>query len=166
VIKRHRFQFFIRLSPGLPTNFPDRFTSPGRYSFEAAFAPRARRYRSSNRLVIMLLVGFALGTMTTMILPVREPARLWMVAASMALLPVAVIIHFVNRWLRCPSCHKALAPAKGAYCPQCGSDAYRAGSRWCEDCRSRIEEETGDDSRSYRIRGCTHCGVFLDEQGL
>jgi hypothetical protein len=37
---------------------------------------------------------------------------------------------------------------------------------YCPTCDGRIAEEDADSSRSYRIRGCTHCGVMLDEMGV
>jgi Zn finger protein HypA/HybF involved in hydrogenase expression len=166
VIRRRRLQFFFRINPGLPPTFVDRFATTGRRSFEAAFAPRARRYRRSTRIVIVLLIGFGLGSLAAINLPVPENARLWIVLPSAALLPLAVLIHLVNLRLRCPSCRRSLTPAKGRYCPQCGGEGYQAGSGRCEDCGGRIEEETAEDSRSYRVRGCTHCGVFLDARGL
>lgn len=166
MIRRRRWQFFVRISSGLPPSFVDRFAMPGRHSFEAAFAARARRYRLSTRIVIVLLVGFALGLLAAVNLPVPEAARLWIALPSAALLPLAVIVHVANLRLRCPACRRKLVPAKGRYCPQCGAEGYRPGSGRCEGCGGRIEEETADGARSYRVRGCTHCGVFLDGRGL
>jgi hypothetical protein len=166
VIRRHHLQVSFRLNTGLPHTFVDRFATPGRHSFEAAFANRARRYRLSTRIVILLLVGFALGVLAAMNLPVPEGVRLGIAIASTALLPVALLVHLVNLRLQCPSCRKKLTPAKGHFCPQCGSEKYRAGSGQCDDCGGKIQEDSGDDARSYRVRGCTHCGVFLDQHGL
>src|SRR4030095_11991241 len=107
-------------------------------------------YRLSKRIVVVLLVGFGLGMVAAMKLPVPEGARLWIAAPFMVLLPLAVLVHLVNLRLRCPSCRRALTPAVGHYCPQCGAEDYRPRSRRCEECGGRIEEETGEDARSYR----------------
>ena len=139
---------------------------PGRHSFEAAFARRARRYRLSNTIGIGLMVAFALGVLAAAKLPIPETARMYLALFSTALVPLAVIMHIFNLRLRCPSCGRRLTPANGRYCPQCGAEEFQAGSGWCDGCHSRIEEESGDDKRSYRVRGCTHCGVFLDRHGL
>jgi hypothetical protein len=58
----------------------------------------------------------------------------------------------------------------------CGSDRFQyashvrgpASSRraYCPACDSTIDEGGGDLPRSYKIRGCTHCGLMLDEKGL
>jgi hypothetical protein len=164
--RSRRLQFSIRINSGPPPPAVDCFAAPGRHSFEAAFSRRARRYRMSSRIVVVLLVGFALGLLAAVNLPMPEAARGRIALLSAALLPLAVVIHFANLRLRCPSCRKALTPAKGHYCPQCGAEGYEPGSRRCEVCSGRIEEESGDDARGYRVRGCTHCGVFLDTEGL
>ena len=166
MIRRHHFHLSLRINPGAPPAFVDRFTGPGRQSFEAVFAARAQRYRLTTRIVVLLLVGFGVGMLAAVKLPVPEASRARMALLSAALLLLAVFVHFLNRRLRCPRCRKALTPAKGRYCPQCGAEEYQAGLGRCEDCGGRIEEETGEDARSYRVRGCTHCGVFLDERGL
>jgi hypothetical protein len=163
---QRRLRFSFRLAPSMPTTFVDHFSTPGRHSFEAAFAPRGRRYRLSKRILILLFVGFGLGVFAAMQLPVSPAVRLWIVIPSVTLLPLSLLVHFLNLRLRCPSCRKPLAPAKGRYCPQCGSEKYQAGSRRCESCGGGIEEEDADSARSYRIRGCTHCGVFLDQRGI
>jgi hypothetical protein len=85
MIRRLGLQFFVRINSGLPPAFKDCFAMPGRYSFEAAFARRARRYRLSNRIVIALPVGFMLGLFVVVELPMPEAMRLWIVLPSAAL---------------------------------------------------------------------------------
>ena len=94
MIWQSRLRFFFRVNAGLPPTFVDRFTA-GR-SFEAAFAPRARRYRPNTRIVIVLLLGFALGLVGAVTLPVPEAARGWIALPSATLLPLAVLIHFAS----------------------------------------------------------------------
>jgi hypothetical protein len=162
-----RLQVSLRFNSGLPEDFVDCFRATGRHSFEAAFVPRARRYRRSTLIAIGLMAGFILAGFAAMSLPVPDSARLWIVGSFAALLPVAVIILIVNLWLRCPGCGKSLTSTKGLYCPMCGSAQYRGGvhSKVCPGCGGTIYAG-GDNARPYRIRGCTHCGVFLDEKGL
>src|SRR5262245_31328087 len=106
-MRRHRLQFFLHLGHALPTDFVDHFTMPGRRSVAGVFAHRARRYRLTHWIVIALMVAFGLGGLAAVKLPVPEDARLWIALSSVALLPLAVLIHIVNLWLRCPSCSKA-----------------------------------------------------------
>jgi hypothetical protein len=65
--------------------------------------------------------------------------------------------------IKCPACHNHLyAPRLGDYCPECGNSHLDKSSRRlgpkCEDCGKRLTR--------YKIRACTHCGVFLDEKGF
>jgi hypothetical protein len=163
---RFRLNVSLRFNSGLPENFVDCFRAPGRHSFEAAFASRARRHRSSTQIAVGLMSGFMLGGFAALSLPVSDRARVWIVCSLATLLPIAVIILIVDLWLRCPACRKSLKSIKGLYCPLCGSDEYRArgDSNYCPACSVRIMDD--GDARSYGIRGCTHCGVFLDEKGL
>ena len=78
--------------------------------------------------------------------------------------------------LPCPSCHGDLEVAKlGDYCPDCGAEEtiakkealtglINAKHPKCASCGTKF---TGGrwGKRIYRIRFCTHCGVFLDDKG-
>ena len=140
-----------------------------------AFRPIAERYRRRKRIGLYLLLGFMLGGFASMYV-VPEAAKLWgFFLLLAACLGVFAIFVFGLR-LRCPQCRKRLDRAKGPYCPQCGSDQFERGIHrgettsanypCCPACDGRIAEEDGDSSRIDRIRGCTHCGVMLDEMGV
>jgi len=173
-IKRLRFLF--RVEPVPKAGFT-RGSSGARYSqLLDDFRPRAERYRRRKLIARSLLAGAILGivvlaaTGTGGLLAVYG-AVFFVVCGFMSCL----ILAFGLR-LACPACRKRLEPAKGPYCPVCGSDQFRYGSHisgpslsryaYCPSCDSKIDEGAGDLPRSYRIRGCTHCGVMLDEEGL
>src|SRR3954469_5313276 len=101
----------------MPSSFVNYFSKPGRYSFEAAFGQRARRYRRSNRIAVGLSLGFGLGVGTAVVLPVSEPVRFRIALLSAAMMPLALLLHLSNLRLRCPSCRRKLIPARGHYCP-------------------------------------------------
>jgi hypothetical protein len=112
-----------------------------------------------------------LGGFLLMYVNVSGAARMWGVILLMVAWLLAVGTFVFGLRLRCPACRKRLEPAKGRYCPQCGSDQFRSGSPesgppFCRSCDGRIAVEDGDSRRSYMIRGCTHCGVMLDEMGV
>jgi hypothetical protein len=70
---------------------------------------------------------------------------------------------------KCPACHNALDGSFGAYCPECGAGTFPR-SNWlypptCLSCGTTMRRGRKG-SRKYRIRACTHCGVFLDTKGL
>ena len=80
-----RLQVSLRFNSGLPEDFVDCFRATGRHSFEAAFVPRARRYRRSTLIAIGLMAGFILAGFAAMSLPVPDSARLWIVGSFAAL---------------------------------------------------------------------------------
>ena len=139
------------------------------------FKPHLERYRRRRRVGISLLVGFMiLGFLMTWV-RAFDRVGIWGFGALTTLWLLGVIVVFSAK-LRCPACGKKLEPARGPYCPLCGSDAFNRGRNkrgplfgrkpYCPSCDQRIEEASGEESRSYRIRGCTHCGVMLDENGV
>ena len=111
-----------------------------------------------------------------MYVDVPDVVRIWGFILLLAAWLGAVVTFAFGLKLRCPACRNRLEPAKGPYCPQCGSDQFQHGIQrrgpgganypYCPSCEGRIAEEDGDSRRSYRIHGCTHCGVMLDEMGV
>jgi hypothetical protein len=133
----------------------------------------AERYRRRRRIGLYLLVAFIVGGFLLIYVNVPERLRFYgFIFLIVAWFGVVVTQVFGVR-LKCPACGKRLVPAKGQYCPQCGSDQFQPGihrlgaSRvsFCPSC-GRIAEEDSESPRGYKIRGCTHCGVMLDERGV
>jgi RNA polymerase subunit RPABC4/transcription elongation factor Spt4 len=145
-------------------------------SFLEAFKPRLRRYRRRRRIGLSLFTAFMLGGF----LVSMTGAAPWLGAWTFVLLTAcwlgACVALIFGQRPRCPACGRRLIPAVGGFCPQCGSDQFQKSSnRWrlfserigfCPACRSTLGEESGDGRRTYRVRGCTHCGVLLDENGF
>jgi hypothetical protein len=130
-----------------------------RTAFLHQFRPTAERYRRRKRRVFYLIAGFLVGGFLLMYVNVSDPVRTAGMILLLAFWLGSVGTFVFGLRLKCPACRKKLEPAKGPYCPQCGSDRIQS-------CGCRIAEEDGDGSRGYRIRGCTHCGVLLDEMGV
>lgn len=171
-MKRYRFSFRVTLSS--PAKFSSEFWNNQRGRFLNEFKPQASRYRHRQRIATLLLIGFllAISSFTFFDNYIPDLVLMWMAALLLAGVVGACLILIFGLKLACPVCRKRLEPAKGRYCPQCGSDQFQYGrhlsgsSLYCPACDSQIDEGYGDLPRSYKIRGCTHCGVMLDEQGL
>jgi hypothetical protein len=115
------------------------------------------------------MLAFMLGGFVLAYADVARMLGIWGFILLMSAWLGAVLITAFGLRLRCPACRKRLEPAKGAYCPQCGSDQFRlprTADPYCPSCDCLISEGDGDSCRNYRIRGCTHCGVMLDEIGV
>jgi len=175
-MKVSRFRLSISVSSGFPPG--NRFENWPREStaFVHTFRPAAERYRRRRRMGLYLLMGFMLGGFLLMYVNVPDAVNAWGLILLLAALVGAVVTFAFGLRLRCPACRHRLEPARGPYCPQCGSDQFqhgihRGGTRnasdpYCPSCDGRIVEEDADSRRSYAIRGCTHCGVMLDEIGV
>ena len=173
-IRQYRLSFSVNSGSAAPIKYD--YWPRQRTVFLNAFQPIAERYRRRRRtglylMLAFMLVGFALARVS-----VGEAVKLWGFILLMTIWFSAIIALVFGQRLKCPACRKRLEPAKGLYCPQCGSDEFQHGThrrgstgtreRYCPSCDGRIAEEDGDSARSYKIRGCTHCGVMLDEMGL
>ena len=168
---KRRFSFHVSLSHSpnfVPGPWP-RTLTPHRHPF----GMQVQRYRRRRLMCFCLLLGSMLSTFPILSLNLPNAVKHFGFAVSGACFFVALVVLLLSGRLKCPACNKRLEPAVGEYCPQCGSDQFQYGRhriersiKYCPSCDSTIGEDDGDSSRSYRIRGCTHCGVMLHEKGL
>jgi hypothetical protein len=91
----------------------------------------------------------------------------------LAFLSFAVVLAALvwQRRLKCPACRRRLFDRFGSWCPECGSrslgdpDPNDIVPRYpCTGCGRKFR--WGKGASVFRLRYCSHCGVFLDEQGL
>jgi hypothetical protein len=81
----------------------------------------------------------------------------------------------MNALFMCPGCIYPLKELH-TYCPECGhAGLVPAVSHWlsttpahCTACSKDLVITSGKDggSRQYTIRACSHCGLYLDDEGL
>lgn len=69
----------------------------------------------------------------------------------------------------CPACQRPLERSKWVHhCPGCGSGKENWLERWgrfqCQRCQRSLWKDHSDLTSS--VRACTHCGVFLDPEGV
>ena len=171
-----RLRFFFRVDPIPPAAVSRDYPGAKRNRALNGFRPIAERYRRRVAAARILLVVAVLGIAVLGAVQAGGRLAMWGAAFFVTCGLASGVISAFGLRLVCPSCRKRLEPAKGPYCPVCGSDEYRSGGHlrgpsmaryaYCPSCDSTIDDGTGDEPRSYRIRGCTHCGVMLDEKGL
>jgi hypothetical protein len=172
-----RFRFLFRVDPVPPAEFTHEYSGAKRSQFLNGFRPRAKRYRRRNLIATSLLAGTILGIAALSVAHIGDLVGIWGLVLVVTCGFISWFISAFGLKLVCPVCRKRLKPAKGMYCPVCGSDQFQYGRHkrepalshsyaYCPSCDSTIDEGGIEDTRSYRIRGCTHCGVMLDEKGL
>jgi hypothetical protein len=147
---------------------PD-YTEKERAHFCEVFRPRAERYRLYSRFSLFIgLVIFVTWIILIHFLP--QAGFGWACAPVFAgIIGLALYDQYKRPRLECPACRNQVDSKRfGTYCPECGSEQLKSGS-WlsspaCGACgKSMWRRRNG---RRYKIRACTHCGVFLDGKGI
>jgi hypothetical protein len=132
--------------------------------FRAAFRPVAERYRCRMRMGLVLI--FFTAAFVLMSLVFSE--FFW--AGSFACWLASVLVASLSPVPDCPACHNPLDKGVGPYCPQCGARALQRGDWFhvpsCTSCGRKLFRGGKGGARHWRIRTCTHCGVYLDENGI
>ena len=67
---------------------------------------------------------------------------------------------------RCPGCGERLGTRFGQFCPHCGSKIQRNSPNEGPHCPSCNKTLAWGKYRNFKIRGCTHCGLALDDKGM
>jgi len=127
--------------------------------------------RERIRLRMAILVG-AFGALFVVSMPFWQLPRTYLIAVGAlgagAMAGWALWIFLRRRWRFCPACEKRIE-LLGRHCPRCGSESLRPVARhpseaWrCERCEQDFVPGL---RRTYAIRYCSHCGGFLDNDGV
>ena len=173
-MRKRRFSFYLEWGRSPQAAYGDwpRAQTP----FLEAFKPRLQRYRRRRRAGLYLFVAFMVGGFLFGMTGVARPFGVWPFVLLVTCWLGACIALIFGQRLRCPACSKRLIPAVGRFCPQCGSGQFQNSNDQqglfsdrigvCPTCHSTLREAKGEEERNYRVRGCTHCGVLLDEYGF
>ena len=130
---------------------------------EQQFGVLADRYRGRTRIFLALTAGAVLVIAVSLAVPDRW--SIWIGVPGVALVVVALAVRFAAPALRCPDCGKS-AESFDRFCPVCGVEGlrpYQVTAAKCDNCHKTLGSYKG---RNYSIHFCTHCGVFLDRQGV
>jgi hypothetical protein len=142
-----------------PTKLVSDYNESEKQQFQKAFEPRAR----DSRLCKYANFGlFTLAVALIFISNKREQNYLFI-----GIIGVFLTLYFLFRPV-CPACKRNMdAPVRG-YCPECGSNKILPGSFLrSPECLSCGEvSRQGKNGRRYKVRYCTHCGVFLHSKGI
>ncbi|MBF9224040.1 hypothetical protein [Hymenobacter ruricola] len=156
------------LTPFNPTtNAP--YTAAEQARLRAEFAPVAATYRRQKRFV-----GWCVGILAAgMLLSAVGPASVSTIVGPLVgfgfvacvVVGVVMAVRMAGQ-LRCPGCAGDLEQI-GTYCPECGSAGLEPGSWFsaphCPTCDRKMRRNKG---RHYTIRACSHCGLYLDDEGV
>lgn len=145
-----------------------RYSLEDQSKYREAFAPLAQQYRSFYRRVLLVLpVGAAISFVAWNIIPASFVE--WAIAPVFISAAIVMLLKItISPSLECPACHRNLDVRKlGDFCPECGAANLKPGdllsSPQCDACGKKLRRRKG---RLFKIRACTHCGLFLDDEGV
>lgn len=124
--------------------------------FRAAFKPIANRHR----IIGFILLGLCFTVFLLSVLLKRDN---WWWFCCVVLF---AIIYSILLGPVCPACKLKVDDAVRAFCPECGGKASEGRFFKAPECLSYGQHLRRGKRRSYKIRCCTHCGVFLDSKGI
>lgn len=140
-------------------------------TIKTEFMPVAARYRHRVRLaawvVVLGMIYMVLGGIIGIALkPVPSSSYYAWFAIGFVIWWFILLLFTLVR-CECPGCHNDLARGFGPFCPECGGRSLQRGNWFrpplCSSCGKRMAQGKG---RHYKVRACTHCGLFLDAEGL
>jgi hypothetical protein len=139
-----------------------------RGDYREDFAPTVEQYRRRAGLMgLAYLPAVAFGLAAWLIPSAREV--LGAIAFFLLFPPIGFALAIPR--LECPACEGSLTPtfhAFGAFCPSCAGENLKPGNLLfapeCLDCGAVCSQSKG--TRYYVVRACTHCGVWVDDQGV
>jgi hypothetical protein len=87
---------------------------------------------------------------------------------GLVLLPVlAVYPLYRPARLHCPNCRNQVEKPIGEFCPRCASQSLQPGDLlFAPSCTACGKVMRNDKHTHYTIHACTHCGFWLDDEGL
>jgi len=136
-----------------------------------AVADRTRRVRTRcDRMMVI-----ALSCMVVAIVFMFFPASRYHYVGNAAFglffvlfMSSAAISGFSMPKLVCPQCANNLLGDVDEFCPECGSQQIKRGGFFaaprCLSCKRSLRRNKG--RPQYKIRACTRCGAWLDDEGL
>lgn len=154
----------FRLYRPIPVErFVSDYSAEEREGFQEKFRPVADAYRRRMRKALLVLGASLICGIFSFAIPTSHPG--WGVGGIMACM--LVLLFFTTARCECPGCHNDLARGLGAYCPECGARSLQQnkwlGTGYCLSCGKELLQGKG---HRYKVRACTHCGLFLDARGL
>lgn len=151
--------FWPQLAYVPPTKLVSDYSESEKLQFRETFRPRAKQYRYFKYCIYSLLI---IAFVSLFFSKNNDQLILFF-----GLIGIYAILYNVFKPL-CPACKRNVDVCVRAFCPECGSSRIDLSgfmrSTECLSCGAILRQ--GRNGRQYKVRCCTHCGVFLDGKGI
>jgi hypothetical protein len=111
--------------------------------------------------MLWVLVGIVLG-----LLRLRYDGSFLFGGLFMLCIVAGIITILLAPKLRCPTCGADAGGDPEVYCPECGNSPLSEKWFLARSCNSCGRSLVRGKNRQYRVRFCTSCGAYLDENGV
>ena len=142
-----------------PPKFISDYDASEKAQFQNEFQPKAREYRIYKRIVY----GLSVVIFVAVVISRMRDVFYWF----FGFVGLHTFLYLLFK-PACPACRRNVELRVRRFCPECGSSRILRGGFFrfteCDSCRATLRQRKG--GRSYKIRYCTHCGVFLDGKGI
>ena len=148
------------------------YTEAEKKRFKEKFQPAVENYRRYSKNLIAVFLSLAAFFLVFWMLVggtlAHKFAGYFAVCCSVLLLAfiLASWILAIKYDPICPACENGVDRVLKTFCPECGSKINPGGFFKTPQCLSCEKKLFYGKRRSYKIRHCTHCGVFLDDKGI
>ena len=165
------FRLYLREPPPEPPDVLASDLSPQECDrLRSEFEPVLARNR---RMTVTFAAGFA-ATLGAVLLSNLLPAPLQSVLSGWIIAGIAVLVFLVvagmvlGGTLSCPHCKLDVRGVVGSFCPECGERSIEPAGFFraprCTACGRSLGQ--GKSGRKYQVRACTHCGLWLSDEGF
>ena|SRR5579871_1684766 len=158
------FRLYLREPTTPPQRLVTDIPPEEQAQLQESFKPVVQRYRWRQR-ICLILVMVAFGFVFCFF--VNKAQESWVATGFFLCWMVVAGIALFSPQLRCPACQNIVEEGYGPFCPECGAQTLQPGT-WlraphCAACdRVMLHGKT----RRYKVRACTHCGLWLDDAGV
>jgi len=143
-----------------PTKLVSDYNESEKAQFQKTFQPRARDYRYFKYVFYGLLIG------ASVFILLSKDRDSWYL--FFGLFGIYIVLYSFLFKPECPACKRNVDVRVRTFCPECGSNKISPGgfmrSTECLSCGEILRQ--GRNGRMYKVRYCTHCGVFLHSKGI
>jgi hypothetical protein len=162
-MKSFRFYRTDRATP--PKKTVEEYSQEELDTLQEVFQRKLHRYRRQRKPLLIAAI-VAIANMFAAIVITGAWKIEWMFAGILVVLFV-LAVGAIQGFPKCPGCRNELGAVLGPYCPECGSKSVKPGGflrcAECTNCGKALHQAR---DRSYRIRVCSICGIWLDENGV